>query len=150
MQKRLSAVVGIALGLMTLGAAPATAKTVTLTDADTGGTVHLRPGDTLVVRLAANPTTGYSWHLVWDFPDFLKVAGPPKYAPSPPPARDAKRPALLMVGGGGVTEYRFAAVRLPAAHGLTYQQVVRLLSLRPFALGVAGARLWQTRVEVAE
>jgi inhibitor of cysteine peptidase len=35
--------------------------TITLTRADDGRTVDLRPGDVVVIHLEENPTTGYQW-----------------------------------------------------------------------------------------
>jgi len=35
--------------------------TITLTQADRGKTVAARPGDTITITLAENPTTGYRW-----------------------------------------------------------------------------------------
>ena len=40
---------------------PATASALTLTNKDNAKTVQLAAGQMLVVQLAANPTTGYSW-----------------------------------------------------------------------------------------
>ncbi len=36
---------------------------ITLTEADQGKTVTLHPGQSLVVQLAENPTTGFRWSL---------------------------------------------------------------------------------------
>ncbi len=34
---------------------------ITLTNADTGKTLTLKPGQTLILQLAENPSTGYRW-----------------------------------------------------------------------------------------
>ncbi len=39
------------------------ARTVKITDNDNSGQVTLNVGDTLVVRLRSNPSTGYSWQM---------------------------------------------------------------------------------------
>jgi len=39
------------------------AKKIELGDNDNGGTIHVRPGDTVQIKLRSNPTTGYSWAL---------------------------------------------------------------------------------------
>jgi inhibitor of cysteine peptidase len=39
------------------------AENKVVTDADKGSTVHLKAGDTLEVRLKANPSTGYQWQV---------------------------------------------------------------------------------------
>jgi predicted secreted protein len=49
----------------------AAAKVVT--DADKGGEVHLQVGDTLEVRLSANPTTGYMWYIKKESTPLLKL-----------------------------------------------------------------------------
>ncbi len=36
---------------------------ITLTKADNGKTLTLKPGQTLILRLAENPTTGYRWSI---------------------------------------------------------------------------------------
>lgn len=36
---------------------------VALTQVDAGKSIDVRPGDTIVVRLPENPTTGYEWTL---------------------------------------------------------------------------------------
>jgi inhibitor of cysteine peptidase len=36
---------------------------MTLTNADNGKTLTLKPGQTLALRLAENPTTGYRWSI---------------------------------------------------------------------------------------
>jgi len=69
--KALFAVVAAILAAASLAAAPATAaspaagpaqgKVVTATDRDNNETIHLNVGDKLVVRLASNPSTNYSW-----------------------------------------------------------------------------------------
>jgi inhibitor of cysteine peptidase len=51
------------------------AATTVITDADKGGTIHLKAGDTLEVRLKANPTTGYMWFLRKNPMPLLKLTG---------------------------------------------------------------------------
>ncbi len=47
---------------------------------DDGITVKLEPGDTLVITLDANPTTGYSWHVLEMDTSILK-AGKTEFRP---------------------------------------------------------------------
>lgn len=55
----------LALGAVLM--APAVhARTIVVTDANNEKTVTLHKGDTLLVRLAFNTTTGYSWHIVYE------------------------------------------------------------------------------------
>ena len=51
--------------LLLLAFCPGVAQTATkvVTDADKGGTVTIKMGDVLEVRLNSNPTTGYMWYL---------------------------------------------------------------------------------------
>ncbi len=51
------------------------AATKVVTDADKGGSVHLKVGDTLEVRLEANPTTGFMWFLKKESTRLLKLTG---------------------------------------------------------------------------
>jgi inhibitor of cysteine peptidase len=80
------------------GCGPAPSE-VKLTDQDNGSQVNLRPGQNLIVELAANPTTGYEWALAAD-PDaaVLKVLG-----------HEYKAPASSRVGAGGTDTWRFQA-----------------------------------------
>jgi inhibitor of cysteine peptidase len=74
-------------------------------DVDAGpadSVVKLARGDALVVRLDANPTTGYAWTTLEAAPGVLAADGEPVYAPAPTAANT--------VGAGGVVTYRFRAV----------------------------------------
>jgi inhibitor of cysteine peptidase len=51
------------------------AATKTITDADKGGTIHMKTGDTLEVRLEANPSTGFMWFLKKESARLLKLTG---------------------------------------------------------------------------
>jgi hypothetical protein len=51
----------VALLLLAFCAPSAFAATRVVTDADKGGTVEIKMGDVLEVRLNSNPTTGYEW-----------------------------------------------------------------------------------------
>lgn len=42
---------------------PAAGPTTTLTERDTGKSIEISIGQTVLVRLASNPTTGYSWSM---------------------------------------------------------------------------------------
>lgn len=52
-------------------AANATPKVIT--DADKGGEVHLKIGDTLEVRLKSNLTTGYLWYVAKESTPLMKL-----------------------------------------------------------------------------
>lgn len=46
-----------------------------VSDADKGGTVQLKAGDTLEVHLKSNPTTGYMWYIHPRSTPLLKLTG---------------------------------------------------------------------------
>lgn len=68
----------------------------TLTRADRGKTVEIHTGDTLVVRLDENPTTGYAWALE-AHEEVVVTLHSTVYVPSSPSA----------VGGGGQRIFTF-------------------------------------------
>ena len=139
MRKLCSFSVICALGVVMVGILPASAlaREVVVTDANNGQEVTLQRGDTLVVRLASNPTTAYSWHTVLS-PTSIVSLSRARYIPGPCPAGN--------VGCGGIDEFRF--VPSARALGATFQmgEWLRMLSLRPFDPGVEGAQLWQVDV----
>ena len=49
------------------------AATKVITDADKGGVVHLRLGDTLELRLKSNPSTGFMWYVEKESTPLLKL-----------------------------------------------------------------------------
>jgi inhibitor of cysteine peptidase len=51
------------------------AATKVITDADKGGTVRLKAGETLELRLKSNPSTGYMWYLKKESTNLLKLTG---------------------------------------------------------------------------
>ena len=70
---------------------------VVLTEADNRSTIAIAAGETLVVRLASNPTTGYRWKLSSQ-PQHLELEG--GEASFDPPAR-------ALPGAGGHEVFRF-------------------------------------------
>src|SRR5437667_9262409 len=72
-------------------------KTVTITDKDKDAKVELAKGDKLLVKLGANPTTGFTWVIASKEDDKLKSAGKPEYEPA---NKDKK-----VVGGGGTQTF---------------------------------------------
>jgi len=64
-------------GLVLLAICPVMARAATrvVTDADKGGSVAIKMGDVLEVRLSANPTTGYMWYLQKQSTALLKLTG---------------------------------------------------------------------------
>lgn len=70
----------------------------TVTKAQSGSTVHVGPGDVVIVRLPENPTTGFRWGVEASGEPVLALAGDQFV-----PAHDAG------VGAGGQHAYRFVA-----------------------------------------
>lgn len=96
---------------------------VEVDEADDGGQVELVRGQTLVVTLESNPTTGYCWEVVEEPGSILKQMGEAEFKPS-----DTDEPPL--VGAGGWEIFRFRAVS-------TGQMSLQLVYHRP----------WEGRVE---
>ena len=72
-----------ALFLLAICPAMARAATKVVTDADKGGTVTIKMGDVLEVRLNSNPTTGYEWYLQKQSTALLKLTGQSWTQPPP-------------------------------------------------------------------
>ncbi len=64
-------------GLFLLAICPVMARAATkvVTDADKGGSVTIKMGDVLEVRLTSNPTTGFMWYLHKQSTALLKLTG---------------------------------------------------------------------------
>ena len=93
----------------TTGASPTTAKAATansttavqVTEADSGGSVTLNPGDTLEVILTSNATTGYHWTITSLNQDILQQSGDSEYEADPNPQG--------LIGAGGKELFTFKA-----------------------------------------
>ena len=99
-----------------------------LTQADSGSTVTLHPGDTLEIVLPGNPTTGYTWEVKPGAEALLKQKGDPEFAP------DSKA-----LGAGGRTTIRFDVIAAGKAslvliYHRTFEQAVP--PLRNFGIRV--------------
>jgi inhibitor of cysteine peptidase len=76
-------------------------NTVGITDSDQGGHIELQAGQTLIVSLVSNPTTGYSWQISENDTVILVQQGEVEYQ------QDPKSEGL--VGAGGTEIFRFKA-----------------------------------------
>ena len=56
-------------------------KTISIGAGDAGNTITLNQGESLVVTLDGNPTTGYNWLMQTMDPAILKQVGEPAYTP---------------------------------------------------------------------
>jgi predicted secreted protein len=107
----------LALATLSVASAPAAAKQVTLTIADSGHTVTVHRGDTIRVALKANETTPYHW-VVTKRPDrsVARVTSA-RYVQSA--GEDGG-----MVGVGGTQRYTLDAVRAGSTRFVTqYQEI---------------------------
>lgn len=90
------------------------ADTTRLTKTDDGRAIALAAGDTLIVELEGNPTTGYTWELEAIDESILSLVGEPDY-----------RSDSDLVGSPGAFTFTFEA----AEPGET---ALRLVYLRPW------------------
>ena len=74
----------VTLILFVLCTPSAFAATKVVTDSDKGGTVEIKMGDTLEVRLNSNPTTGYAWYVLKQSTVLLKLASQSQTQPTQP------------------------------------------------------------------
>lgn len=101
-------------------------------DCDNGAAVTLDKGGKLTVRLASNPTTGYSWRVARMDAAVLRQDGEPGYAPTAPG----------LVGAGGFEMFMFTALRAGETE-------LVLEYVRPWEKNPA-AKLFRLKIRVAE
>ncbi len=106
----------LCLGLLLAGCATAQSTRI-LTQQDSGCAVAVSVGTIIVVRLPANPTTGYDWKPVSVTAPVLTLIGLSYAAPRG------------VVGAGGTDTFRFRATK-------TGQQRLQLNYARPWETGV--------------
>jgi inhibitor of cysteine peptidase len=124
--------VPLALLAVLLFAGCSDAGEVQVDETDDGGQVTLDTGQTLVVSLPSNPSTGYSWEVESIDVAVLSQAGEPEYV------SEAQGD---VVGAGGTETFRFEA----EASG-TLQ--LKLIYHRPFEEGVDPIDTFTVTVEV--
>jgi inhibitor of cysteine peptidase len=79
-------------------------KEMSVGRAENGGTVELKTGETLMISLDSNPSTGYSWEIQETDETLLKLKGDPEFVQPP----DNGTP---IVGAGGTQVFRFEALK---------------------------------------
>ena len=82
------------------------AATRVVTDADKGGDIQIKAGDTLEVRLSSNPSTGYMWYVHPKSTALLRLTGQTQ---TKPPEPGAGQP--MMVGQPIVQIFSFQSKR---------------------------------------
>ncbi len=105
--------------------------TITVGDAENGRAITLSHGDTLVLSLTSNRSTGYNWRVVRDDRAHLRPLGTPKY----------ERRSESLLGGGGYQLFRFVAEN-PGTASLTLNYE------RPWEKDVPPAKTYQLTVNV--
>ena len=93
----------VVLSLLLLASCAAQPTTRTVTFLQSGSSIDLRVGDTLLVALDGNPTTGFDWELVGSASPALDLA------------ERSFAPSSAALGAPGTVTYRFKA----AAQGST-------------------------------
>ncbi len=123
------ALVAAILVVLGLGAGAALAgRTVTVGAAANGTSLGLKRGDTLVVRLAGNMSTGYRWDVASRPTSLRKLGSSYETRKSTPP----------MPGQGGTFVFRFAARPGQGTLRLVYHRPwEKRAPLKTFTLGVA-------------
>lgn len=92
------------LGLAVLACGAGPGSTISLTAADAGTTVQAKVGDPITVTLAANPTTGYDWHLQPGLDEAVVSYVKQTYE------QGAAASGLVGTGGQDVIEFKAVAV----------------------------------------
>ncbi len=105
--------------------------TITVGNAENGRAITLSHGDTLVLSLTSNPSTGYTWRAVRDDPAHLRPLGAPRY----------ERPSGSLLGGAGRQVFRFKAEN-PGTAALTLEYA------RPWEKNVPAAKTYRLRLNI--
>ena len=79
---------------------------VTITEKDDDSEVKIAVEGILTLKLEANLTTGYAWHVVRNDPDLLELLGEPKVEPI---EEDTKKEETPLVGQPEYLVFRFEA-----------------------------------------
>ena len=108
------------------GLPPISGNTITLNDNDNRNNVTLNRGETVIVRLSSNPTTGYDWNLADNAPSNLQLVGPSTF----------ERPHNNLPGAGGVRVYRFKVISSGGG-------ALRFLYQRSWEKSLQAARKWE-------
>jgi inhibitor of cysteine peptidase len=112
-------------------------KSLSITDADNGKTVTVTKGQSILVKLQSNPTTGYKWSVAstdrtFGYPSSERYVGNGENGP---------------VGSGGLQRFTWkttSPLELAGSH------VVRLEYKRPWETNVAPAKVFTFTVKVVD
>jgi predicted secreted protein len=104
---------------------PSDRHLVVITEKDDGMPVKVVVGDTLVVRLASNPTTGYEWQTIKLDTDYLQSTGEPIY----------ESPSTRMPGAGGTQVFTFTTLKPgKSSLALAYMRSWETKPIKAFAI----------------
>ena len=79
------------------------ADSVTINEADSGNLIEMSVGQTLILNLGSNPTTGYDWSYAGHSNSIITEQGKPAYT--------ANQIGKGLVGGGGIVRWTFLAIK---------------------------------------
>jgi inhibitor of cysteine peptidase len=105
-------------------------NTQTITGDMSGQTINVKAGDSFIVKLAGNPTTGYSWQLTDYDKNIVELNGDPDY-----------KSDSSLIGSGGMYTYHFTAVNSGTV-------VLKFDYLRPWEKGVAPVQTFTITIDV--
>jgi inhibitor of cysteine peptidase len=123
----------IALLLAGINGARANGAAVQMTDENNGKTVTVKAGQAIVLRLSANPTTGYGWEVGPVDASLLAQKGGKIYEPA-----SQDKP---VVGGGGLEIFEFTALQKG-------ETTLKLVYHRAWEKDVPAARTFQVTIEI--
>lgn len=123
-------IMAVLLAVLVLAAGCGTAKEVKLGASDNGRQIELKKGQSLVVALEGNPSTGYTWEVVEIGEQVLRQKGEPEF-----------KSESDLIGAGGVQALRFEAVGAG-------QTDLKLVYHRPWEEGVEPLETFSVQVTV--
>lgn len=75
-------------------------QTIQVSESQNGSRLEIKSGDTLVITLEGNPTTGYQWDMLPNTDGIVELQGDPEYKSSG-----------NMVGSGGQYQFTFKGIK---------------------------------------
>ena len=106
---------------------------VQLTDANNGGQVTVKVGQTINLQLEANPSTGFGWEVSQVDPTLLAQEGDKTYAPA-----SQNTP---VAGGGGWEYFRFTVQQKG-------ETTLRLIYHRAWEKGIEPAKTFEVKIQI--
>ena len=123
----------LAMMLAGIKGAHASGAAVQLTDADNGKTVTVKADQALILRLGANPTTGFGWEVSQVDAQLLAQRDSKIYEPA-----NTDKP---VVGGGGMEIFQFTALQKG-------ETTLKLIYHRAWEKDVPAAQTYQVTIKI--